>query len=766
MAKLAEKRIKEAKGKGNSALRNRQSTQIRYEGDYGGGLSKILPRIDKLLKFKPDLAEAYEDIMNDGHLQGLIRSRKSGTLSLDWELQVDKVDKQITELIYKVLDNTDIYDLMDTILDARLFGMQPIELVWDNVDGFFIPVDISGRPFQWFGFDAENNLRFMGESFGEDGEECHPDKYLIPKNDASYLNPYGVGLLSMCYWNVYFKKHGKDYWAEFCEKFGSPWVIGNILQSTDEDKDRLLIESNLTSLVSSNVMVKNKNWDVDIVSPSVKQSGDIFEQFLNDSKSENAIIFLGHEASTQSTAGKLGNDQNALAVAERLIQEDKRLVQKTMNVLIKKVCAYNFPNTTDIPYFIFFEEENLNLEKANRDKVLYDMGFDFAPEYMEKAYNFDKGQIFKRDMTAPIANSNPKAEANKDFFNLSSSIILNQKITSKNHKLIDELVNHAKSDKDSVANLEKMLKPILNHKGNSLNELRDNYYKLYSKMDDKDYEDYIARVNNICDILGFDAAFREEKPKLAQQNSELAFFNKNPEDISFDDILEALSKSPEEAVKYFKSKGLKISDNAEERTKAIKELAFTVTGVTKLDILSDYKDLLLQAIDEGITLAGFRKLLTKRLATRGWFSKEDEEEAEPLPPYRLNNIFRTNTLEAYNNGKWGLFDETIELVPFVQEFSTIDKNTTEKCKWLNGKVFRKDDKIYRTKLRSGGHYQCRRIELPATDLDVKRKKVWKGTEVPKQYLNDKEFYKKDGGFKLDLSKYDDNLTQEYEKEHQ
>lgn len=767
MAKLQEKRIKDATKK-SSALRQHQATQIKYEGSYGGGLSKILPRVDKLLKFKSDLAEAYEDIMNDGHLQGLIRSRKSGTLSLDWDFQADKVDKNILELIYQVFDSIDIYDLMDTILDARLFGMQPIEIIWDNVETNFIPIRISGRPFQWFGFDTDNNLRFMAESAGEDGEECHPDKYLVPKNDASYSNPYGVGLLSMCYWNVYFKKHGKDYWAEFCEKFGAPWVVGNILDSTADDEVKDEVQKALTNIISSNTMVKNKTWELDVQMAGVKQSGDTFEQFINDCKSENAIIFLGHEASTQSTAGKLGNDQNALAVSERLIQEDKRLVQKTFNDLVKKICAYNFPTATDIPYFIFFEEENLNIERVNRDKVIYDMGFDFKDEYIEKAYGFDKGQIFKRELTASAApSSNTNAEGNSNFFNFSSSVILNQKITKKNHKLLDELIDHVKSDKDSVAYLEKMLVPIFKHKGEDLEELKKNYFKLFKDMDGSKYQDYLTRVVNICDVIGYDAAFREEQPKLAKQDKALAFFNRNPDEITFEDILEALSKTPEEAVEYFRAKGLRIATDAKERIKAIKDHGFTVTGVTKLDILNDYKDILLKAIEEGITLSEFKKKLAERLATRGWFTRDEETEEGngELPPWRLKNIYRTNVAEAYNESKWSQFQETIDLIPFIECYSVVDKSTTDKCKWLNGKIFRKDDPVFAKKGRSGGHFGCRRTDIPSSDLDAKGKKIWKGSEIPAKYLNDKEFYKQVGGFTPDLTKYDDDLTKEYKKVH-
>jgi SPP1 gp7 family putative phage head morphogenesis protein len=743
-------------------LNQTQATQIRYEGNYGGGLSKILPRIDKLLKHKNDLAEAYDDILNDGHLQGLISSRKSGTLSLDWDIQTEKSNDKISELIYYVLDNyVDIYELMNNILDAKLYGMQPIELIWDNVDGKFTPTVVEAKPFNWFAFDEDNKLRFMVEG-EDDGEECLSDKYLLPRSGATYANPYGVGLLSLCYWNVYFKKHGKDYWAEFCEKYGAPWTIGNILNTSTDEKAQEDIEATLVNLISNGIATKNETWEIDTIFPATKQSGDIFKQFIDDSKIENSVIFLGHEASTAAQAGKLGNDENALTAAERLIKEDKRLVQKTINHLIQLIAKHNFPNETDLPYFVFFEEENLNTEKADRDKILYDMGFEFSEEYIQQAYGFQQGQIVKRK--PPTDNSTTKAEAKKtDFFNLNSSVILNQKITQKNHGLIDELVDHLYNDDDTHQHLARMLLPVFKdvRTAKSLEDLRDNYHKNYKKMNGSKYQDLMTRVVNIVDILGYDAAYQEEQPLISGNNN--LILNKNPDEITFEDILEALKKTPEKAVEYFKKKGLKISENSTDRIKAIKAHAFTVTGVTKLDILKDYKDLILKAIEEGITLNDFKKELTERLSTKGWTSRKDGDNT--LPPWRLNNIFRTNTMEMYSQAKWDQFQETIDLVPYISCFSVVDKNTTEKCKWLNGKFFRKDDKTFAKFLRSIGHYHCRRADLPASELDVKGKKVWKGKDVPKKYWNDKEFYKQAGGYTPDLSKYDKELSKEYEEEH-
>ncbi|GAB7214738.1 phage head morphogenesis protein [Dickeya oryzae] len=85
------------------------------------------------------------------------------------------------------------------------------------------------------------------------------------------------------------------------------------------------------------------------------------------------------------------------------------------------------------------------------------------------------------------------------------------------------------------------------------------------------------------------------------------------------DLAYAIGLKPEEAIRYFESKGYAIGFNwhdVEARTHAT---AFTVAGILKQDILEDIRGGLNQALTNGETLEQFRRRLTpileqKRLA--------------------------------------------------------------------------------------------------------------------------------------------------------
>ena len=767
---LTKMRIHNALDKRKELL-SRQGTLINYQGDYGGGVSKITPRIDKLIRHKPDLAEAYDDIMTDGHLKGLITSRKSGVLSLEYQIDFEKADKSSVEKVREVFQQFNLYHIIDSILDARLYGMQPIELTWDNYqNGLFVPIEITPRPFQWFAFDIDGNLRFMSENSGDDGEECHPDKYLLPRSEASYINPYGVGLLALCYWNIYFKKNGTDYWAEFVEKYGAPWTIGTIIGNVEDyEEEEAKAEEQLINLHSSNTLVKNDKLDVDINSPNVKSSSDTFKEFIEFQKNENSIIFLGHEAAASSTPGKLGNENQSIAVSERIIQQDKRLVTDTINNLIYKIYKHNYPNQTELPSFSFYEEESLNTERAERDAKIWSMGFGFSPDYIEREYNFKKGDVYLRETNEVSDKPDPekkRAEQNmSNIFSYSASKILAKQTAEKNEDLIEDTKEYIVELDDTADAMDNLTAPIFSEvkKASSLKKLEDNYYKLYSKLKDKNFKEDMEIALFIFDVIGWHSAAVEEDAKTKENNSiHTRFFNSEDYEITFKDIKKALKKTPKDALKYFKKKGVKLADNAEERIKAIQKHAFTVTGVTKLDVLKTYKNLITGAIADGKTLRDFKKEFEEQFKKKGW--NRYEEDGETIRPKRLDIVYQTNLASAYTESRWDKYDDTTDLIPYVELDSTLDKGTTVPCKYLNGKIFRKDDKTFRKKLRSKGHYGCRRLEVSLTTEEVKGKKIYKGSEINKKYYNDKEFYHTGGEFKPDLSKYDKELAKEYEKE--
>jgi hypothetical protein len=63
-----------------------------------------------------------------------------------------------------------------------------------------------GKPPEWFQFDNDNLLRFRAKDAGLEGEPVPLNKFVVPRQDATYDNPYGFPDLSMCFWPVTFKK--------------------------------------------------------------------------------------------------------------------------------------------------------------------------------------------------------------------------------------------------------------------------------------------------------------------------------------------------------------------------------------------------------------------------------------------------------------------------------------------------------------------------------------------------------------------------------
>lgn len=90
--------------------------------------------------------------------------------------------------------------------DAVLYGYQPCEIMWGRSARAWHITDIVGKPPEWFLFDNDNRLRFRAKDAGTEGEDVPLNKFVVPRQDATYDNPYGFPDLSMCFWPVTFKK--------------------------------------------------------------------------------------------------------------------------------------------------------------------------------------------------------------------------------------------------------------------------------------------------------------------------------------------------------------------------------------------------------------------------------------------------------------------------------------------------------------------------------------------------------------------------------
>lgn len=179
------------------------------------------------------------------------------------------------------------------------------------------------------------------------------------------------------------------------------------------------------------------------------------------------------------------------------------------------------------------------------------------------------------------------------------------------------------------------------------------------------------------------------------------------------DLVHAIGLPPEKAIEYFQSKGYAITWSWRDLWQEAHAKAFTVAGVTKLDVLQDIRDALASALKEGKTLADFEKELTPLLQKKGWFGTNAQADkitgemtGKGLTPRRLKTIYQTNMQTAYMSGRYKALMENAVDRPFWQYVAVMDSRTRPSHRSLNGRVFRYDDPFWQSFYPPNG-FNCR-----------------------------------------------------------
>lgn len=98
-------------------------------------------------------------------------------------------------------------------------------------------------------------------------------------------------------------------------------------------------------------------------------------------------------------------------------------------------------------------------------------------------------------------------------------------------------------------------------------------------------------------------------------------------------------------------------------------------------------------------------------------SKIEPDSENILQAYRLENIVRTETTWAYNQGRVAVGDAAGDYLLGYQFSAILDDRTTETCRKANGLIFRKEDPNA-IKLIPPLHWQCRSTLIYVTTDDV------------------------------------------------
>ncbi|PLY35995.1 phage head morphogenesis protein [Pectobacterium carotovorum] len=199
----------------------------------------------------------------------------------------------------------------------------------------------------------------------------------------------------------------------------------------------------------------------------------------------------------------------------------------------------------------------------------------------------------------------------------------------------------------------------------------------------------------------------------------------NPGDVN---LAYAIGLKPEEAIRYFESKGYTIGFNWHDVEARAHATAFTVAGVLKQDVLADIRGGLDAALKNGETLEQFRRRLTPVLEQKGWLGrglKADEDgvlEGKKLTPRRLKTIFETNMQVAYNAGRYEEQLANAEFRPYFERIGVMDSHIRPSHAALHGYIARYDDPVWQFMYPPDG-YGCRCRVRARSQSDIDRLKA-------------------------------------------
>ncbi len=345
----------------------------------------ILPNPDEILNKSGNSLDSYRKLKYDPHVWSCIQSRKSGIQSLDYTVNGSEASIEQTKLIEYFLGEVNLSSLLRDVLEAVLFGWQPFELIWNEVEHsgrYLLPMKIQAKPQEWFCYDTDGKLCIRGKSGGATAVPNH--KFAVASHEASFTNPYGEALLARCYWAVTFKNGGLRFWVNFMEKYGMPVIIGKYTRGATSD-EALKLAQTLSDMHEDAVIVSPSDIDINIAEASRNSSTELYLEMINFCNTEISKALLSQTLTTELKSGSLAAAQTHYKIRREIIAADSKIAESFINSIIRLICDINF-GTGKYPKIKFALNDADNTQKLERDLKLAAAGVPFKLQYWANTY--------------------------------------------------------------------------------------------------------------------------------------------------------------------------------------------------------------------------------------------------------------------------------------------------------------------------------------------------------------------------------------------
>lgn len=186
------------------------------------------------------------------------------------------------------------------------------------------------------------------------------------------------------------------------------------------------------------------------------------------------------------------------------------------------------------------------------------------------------------------------------------------------------------------------------------------------------------------------------------------------------DVHALFDLAPDKAVDYLNSKGLHVGWNWQDTLDNAHARSFTIAKMTQLDLLSDTRKAIAQAMKDGVGFKWFAENIAPVMEAKGWWGQKtvtnpsgDVQDVQLGSPRRLSTIYNVNRRTAVMAAKYERLVEAADTHPYWQYSAVMDRRTRQTHAMMNGAVYSIDDPFWTHNFPPNG-FNCRCTVKPLT----------------------------------------------------
>ena len=350
-------------------------------------LSHLLSPEDSVLQGQGGDYLLYEEVMRDDQVASTFQQRRLAVTSAEWGVKPGGEDRgsiMAADRLREALLGIGWDSITDKMLYGVFYGYAVAECLWQRDGGGVTLEALKVRKQRRFAFATDGLPRLLTVG-NPRGESLPPRKFWHFCTGSDHDDePYGLGLAHWLYWPVFFKRNGIRLWLVYMDKFGMPTAKGTYpVNATEEERRRLLAA--LQAIQTDSGIIVPEGMQIELIEGG--RGGQVsYENFLDRMNDSITKVVLSQLLTTEAAGGQYKSEVQK-AVRNEVVKADSDLICDSFNRTVAVwLTEWNHPGAKSPKVWRRVSEEVDLKPRAERDRILFGMGFRPTLEYIRETY--------------------------------------------------------------------------------------------------------------------------------------------------------------------------------------------------------------------------------------------------------------------------------------------------------------------------------------------------------------------------------------------